>query len=215
MHAHRVTLILLLASACARVQPRTTEPAASLPASAAPQPLASPAEATRSASGQECMVEHTGNPEERRATDSRAVRGIACDAHGGGGSRTGERDLEDGPSATPPADALRTASGLSYVVLTPGTGTEHPGPGAHIRAHYIGWTASDLAMFDNSYERGEPIDFQAEHVIQGWGEAVPRMVVGETTRWWIPEALAYQGQPNLPTGMLIFDIELVSFTPGS
>lgn len=124
----------------------------------------------------------------------------------------GPRDA-DAPSATPPSDALRTASGLAYVVLAPGTGTEHPGTGAKIRAHYIGWTASDLARFDDSYARGEPIAFVAEHVIKGWGEAIQRMVTGERIRVWIPEDLAYQGKPNLPAGMLIFDIELVDFTP--
>ena len=36
------------------------------------------------------------------------------------------------------------------------------------------------------------------------------MVVGEKARFWIPEALAYKGQPGKPAGMLVFDIELLS-----
>lgn len=127
----------------------------------------------------------------------------------------GPRDEAAGetPTRMPPRDAERTTSGLASIVLAPGTGTERPGRGARIRAHYIGWTASDLAMFDNSYERGEPIEFQAEHVIKGWGEIVGAMVVGERRRVWIPEPLAYEGKVGMPAGMLIFDIELVGFEP--
>jgi FKBP-type peptidyl-prolyl cis-trans isomerase len=36
------------------------------------------------------------------------------------------------------------------------------------------------------------------------------MVVGEKTRFWIPERLAYKGEPGSPRGMLVFDVELLS-----
>ena len=36
------------------------------------------------------------------------------------------------------------------------------------------------------------------------------MVVGEKRRLWIPENLAYKGQPGMPAGMLVFDIELLA-----
>lgn len=35
------------------------------------------------------------------------------------------------------------------------------------------------------------------------------MVEGEKRRFWIPESLAYQGQPGQPAGMLVFDVELL------
>ena len=34
------------------------------------------------------------------------------------------------------------------------------------------------------------------------------MVVGEKRRFWIPAALAYEGN-DAPQGMLVFDIELI------
>ena len=37
------------------------------------------------------------------------------------------------------------------------------------------------------------------------------MVEGETRRLWIPQDLAYQGRPGPPAGMLVFDVELISF----
>ena len=42
-------------------------------------------------------------------------------------------------------------------------------------------------------------------------EGLQLMVTGEKRRFWIPEALAYKGRPGAPAGMLIFDVELISF----
>jgi peptidylprolyl isomerase len=66
-------------------------------------------------------------------------------------------------------------------------------------------------MFDSSVGRGAPATFPLDRVIAGWTEGVQLMVTGETRRFWIPEALAYKGQRD-PKGMLVFDVELLSFT---
>ena len=112
--------------------------------------------------------------------------------------------------AKPPADAVKTKSGLVTKVITPGTGTEHPKAEDMVTAHYTGWTTNG-AMFDSSYTRGKPSTFGVNRVIPGWGETVQMMVVGEKRRAWIPEELAYKGRADRPQGMLVFDIELVSF----
>jgi peptidylprolyl isomerase len=39
------------------------------------------------------------------------------------------------------------------------------------------------------------------------------MVTGEKRRFWIPEDLAYRGKEGRPAGMLVFDVELISFKP--
>jgi peptidylprolyl isomerase len=118
-----------------------------------------------------------------------------------------------GPPSTPPdvkappADAKKTASGLAYKVIRPGTGTRHPSSRSEVTVHYSGWT-TDGKMFDSSVMRGEPIAFPLDGVIQGWTEGVQLMVEGEKARFWIPEALAYKGQ-SAPYGMLVFDVELI------
>jgi len=112
--------------------------------------------------------------------------------------------------AAPPDDAVKTKSGLASKVLTPGTGTEHPAADDMVTVHYTGWTTKG-AMFDSSYTRGKPSTFGVNRVIPGWGEAVQLMVVGEKRRAWIPEELAYKGRADRPQGMLVFDIELISF----
>ena len=114
--------------------------------------------------------------------------------------------------AAPPADAIATASGLSYKVLREGTGTEHPTATSEVEVHYSGWT-TDGKMFDSSVVRGETIHFPLNGVIRGWTEGVQLMVVGEKTRFWIPGEMAYGDtpqRPGAPAGMLVFDIELFS-----
>jgi FKBP-type peptidyl-prolyl cis-trans isomerase len=110
--------------------------------------------------------------------------------------------------AAPPADAQTTASGLASKVLTPGTGEIHPGPTDKVKVHYTGWT-TDGKMFDSSVQRGKPLVFGLDKVIPGWGEGVQLMVKGEKRRLWIPAKLAYEGKPDRPQGMLVFDVELL------
>lgn len=110
--------------------------------------------------------------------------------------------------AAPPADAKRTASGLAYKVLRPGTGTDRPSSRSRVTVHYTGWT-TDGKMFDSSVVRGTPATFGLDQVIKGWTEGVQLMVPGEKTRFWIPQNLAYQGQAGMPRGMLVFDVELI------
>ena len=109
----------------------------------------------------------------------------------------------------PPKDAKKTASGLAYKVITPGTGTRHPNGRGEVTVHYTGWT-TDGKMFDSSSARNQPSTFPLNRVIAGWTEGVQLMVVGEKRRFWIPEKLAYQGREGPPKGMLVFDVELVA-----
>ncbi len=111
--------------------------------------------------------------------------------------------------AAPPADAEFTDSGLATKVLQPGVGDKHPTASSTVTAHYSGWT-TDGELFDSSVRRGEPVQFPLNRVIAGWTEGVQLMVAGEKRRFWIPEKLAYQGQPGAPAGMLVFDVELIS-----
>ena len=110
--------------------------------------------------------------------------------------------------AGPPPGVKKTKGGVSYKVLEPGTGTEHPRPWDKVTVHYSGWT-TDGKMFDSSRKRGQPATFPLNQVVEGWKEGIPTMVVGEKTRLWIPKELAYDGKPGAPQGMLVFDVELL------
>ena len=107
----------------------------------------------------------------------------------------------------PPSDAKRTTSGLSYKILKPGKGTEHPEASSSVTVNYSGWT-TDGKLFDSSYARHEPATFRLNRVIPGWTEGLQLMVEGERRRFWIPESLAYAGQGPVE-GDLVFDVELL------
>ena len=112
-----------------------------------------------------------------------------------------------------PASAKKTASGLAYRVLTPGTGTTHPTEASQVIVNYSGWTP-DGKMFDSSVVRGQPISTRLTSVIKGWIEGLQLMTKGEKARFWIPGKLAYGDtptRPGAPVGPLVFDIELIDF----
>jgi len=104
-----------------------------------------------------------------------------------------------------------TASGLQYLVLQAGTGSEHPSAKDKVKVHYHG-TLLDGTVFDSSVDRGEAISFGLNQVIKGWTEGVQLMVVGEKTRFFIPHNLAYGNRSTGPIkggSTLIFDVELL------
>jgi len=124
----------------------------------------------------------------------------------------------DAPAAAPaappdvaavPADAERTASGLASRMLKQGMVNRRPSATSVVTVHYTGWT-TDGKAFDSSVARGRPAQFPLNRVIAGWTEGLQLMVEGEERRFWIPEALAYKGQPGKPLGMLVFDVELIA-----
>ena len=103
-----------------------------------------------------------------------------------------------------------TSSGLQYLVLQQGTGTEHPKATDTVTVHYHG-TLLNGTVFDSSVDRGEKISFPLNRVIKGWTEGLQHMVVGEKVRFFIPANLAYgnNGAGSIPPGsVLIFDVEL-------
>ena len=110
--------------------------------------------------------------------------------------------------AAPPKDAQKTKSGLFSKVTQKGPGKTKPAATDTVEVHYTGWT-TDGKMFDSSVTRGQTAQFPLNRVIPGWTEGVGLMVEGEKRRLWIPQDLAYKGQPGAPAGMLVFDVELI------
>ena len=104
-----------------------------------------------------------------------------------------------------------TASGLQYLVITPGTGRS-PSATDTVEVHYEG-TLIDGKIFDSSYQRKSTIEFPLNRVIAGWTEGVQLMQEGAKYRFFIPSKLAYgtrgAGRDIGPNEALIFDVELI------
>lgn len=102
-------------------------------------------------------------------------------------------------------------SGLQYKILRKGSG-ESPINTSKVKTHYKG-TLLDGTVFDNSYDRGEPIEFQLGRVIKGWQEALKLMKPGAKWILYIHPDLGYGERPtsSIPANsLLIFEIELLS-----
>ncbi len=113
------------------------------------------------------------------------------------------------------ANAEKTASGLVYKELTPGTGAS-PKAEDTVKVHYRG-TLIDGTEFDSSYKRNAPAEFPLGNVIKCWTEGVQKMKVGGKSLLVCPSDIAYgdQGRPGIPGGAaLVFEIELLEI-PGA
>ena len=110
--------------------------------------------------------------------------------------------------SAPPADAVKSPSGLVSRIVTPGSGSDKPQQTDFVTVHYTGWT-SEGRLFDSSHARSMPSMFALNRVMAGWRECVLLMAVGETRRCWLPQELAFNGQAGRPSGTVVFDIELL------
>ena len=107
-------------------------------------------------------------------------------------------------------------SGIQYVILRAGNGNK-PTRTDRIRVHYTG-RLIDGTVFDSSYKRNEPAEFNVGEVIPGWTEIIQLMPVGSKWRVYIPENLAYgsnspQGSAIKPFSTLVFEVELLEILP--
>ncbi|WP_245539725.1 peptidylprolyl isomerase [Riemerella columbina] len=106
-----------------------------------------------------------------------------------------------------------TASGLMYK-KTHETDGKAPKAGDSVAVHYAGRLVNGQE-FDNSFKRGEPIEFPVGmgRVIKGWDEGIMLLKEGEKATLLIPSDLAYgargAGGVIPPNATLIFDVELV------
>lgn len=107
-----------------------------------------------------------------------------------------------------------TPSGLAYEIIKPGEGPTAK-PTDTVKAHYRG-TLANGTEFDNSVQRGEPVDFPLDQVIPGWTEGLQKISKGGKVKLYVPPQLAYgdDGRPGIPpASTLVFEIEILDLKP--
>lgn len=118
--------------------------------------------------------------------------------------------FRDGAAAE--AGAVKTATGLVFKTITPGSGAS-PKATDTVSVHYHG-TLPDGKVFDSSVQRGQPAEFQLNQVIPCWTEGVQRMKVGEKARLVCPSEIAYGDRgagPDIgPGATLVFEVQLLA-----
>jgi len=124
--------------------------------------------------------------------------------------------IESDDSAAPSAEGkpIQYDNGLVAQDVVIGTGKTAEN-GDTLSAHYVG-ALQDGTVFDESYGRGQPIQFVlgSGQLIQGWDIGLVGMKEGGKRRLVIPPELGYgaQGAGGVipPNATLSFEIELVS-----
>jgi FKBP-type peptidyl-prolyl cis-trans isomerase FkpA len=107
--------------------------------------------------------------------------------------------------------AIKTASGMVYSEITPGTG-DQPKATDKVKVHYQG-TLIDGTVFDSSIQRGQPVTFALNQIIPCWTEGLQRMKVGGKSKLVCPSEIAYgdHGAPPKikPGATLVFEVQLL------
>jgi FKBP-type peptidyl-prolyl cis-trans isomerase len=113
--------------------------------------------------------------------------------------------LENNISANP------DATGLYYVSIRQGTG-QKASAGLRVSVHYTG-KFLDGTLFDSSYSRGKPIEFELGrgYVITGWDQGILKMRKGGKAMLLIPSDIGYgEGRGQIPPYTpLVFEVELI------
>jgi len=117
----------------------------------------------------------------------------------------GEKPAPPADLTNPPAGAERLENGLVTHVLTPGTGTAHLADDGLAIMRYTVWKSDGTLV--QHVAAPKTVMLGRTKMLPGWGEAVQKMVVGETRRAWIPASL---GAGKIKEGeTFVIDTELV------
>lgn len=115
-------------------------------------------------------------------------------------------------------DLQVTPSGLFYQVTSQGEG-DLIQMGDRLTAHYKG-ALLDGTVFDSTYDRQKPIQFNVGQMIPGWNEGLQFMQPGSNAIFICPSRLAYQdraftdpqtGEEIIPPNSILrFDLEITA-----
>jgi len=105
-------------------------------------------------------------------------------------------------AAKPPEGTEKTASGVAYKVIKKGEG-EKPGADNIVTFHFTGKTMEGQIVQDSRSQPAPP-SVPLDKLPPELGEVLVGMATGEQRTCWLPEA-------SIPGGLIVADIELVSF----
>lgn len=114
---------------------------------------------------------------------------------------------------TPPADAVKTASGLIYKKLKSNEAGAQPKRNDVVMINYTGWKQSGETFFTNQ-GRGGALSLNLAQTAPGFTEALPLLHQGEKAVLWMPPSIGYKAPPA--TGKpetLVYEVEVVDIVP--
>ena len=134
-----------------------------------------------------------------------------------GGKKAGADDLAAGQAyltvnAKQPG-VITLPSGLQYKIVHSGPATgQTPSAQDEVRVNYEGKLLNGK-VFDSSFARGVPAEFQVGGLIPAWVQALQMMKPGDEWILYVPASLAYgeqgAGDDIPPNATLVFRIQLL------
>lgn len=107
--------------------------------------------------------------------------------------------------SAPPANAVKTASGLAYKTLVASAARDSPGRTATVLIQYTGWRQRTGTTFFTTRGRG-PLSVAVGRAAPGLADVLPAMHKGEKVVVWVPPSA------SLPEPV-VYEIELVDIVP--
>ncbi|HET9621952.1 MAG TPA: FKBP-type peptidyl-prolyl cis-trans isomerase [Kofleriaceae bacterium] len=114
------------------------------------------------------------------------------------------------PLAQPPADAVKTASGLIYKKLKANDTGPQPKRNDTVLINYTGWRQTTGDTFFTNKGRDQPLPLNLAQTAPGFTEGLQLMHKGETAMLWMPPSIGYKTPPTTGTPeTLVYEVEIV------
>ncbi|MEO6773589.1 MAG: FKBP-type peptidyl-prolyl cis-trans isomerase [Kofleriaceae bacterium] len=114
---------------------------------------------------------------------------------------------------TPPADAVKTASGLVYKKITTNPSGEAPKRNDVVMINYTGWKPSTGETFYTNRASGHPMPLNLASTAPGFTEGMQLLKTGEKAMLWVPPSIGYKDEHKGTPETLAYEIEVVEIKP--
>jgi FKBP-type peptidyl-prolyl cis-trans isomerase len=115
---------------------------------------------------------------------------------------------------TPPADAVKTASGLVYKKLVSNAAGVSPRRNDTAMINYTGWRQSTGDTFFTNEGRGQPMPLYLSKTAPGFTEGLQLLHTGEKAVLWMPPDIGYKTPPaEGKAETLVYQVELTEVLP--
>jgi FKBP-type peptidyl-prolyl cis-trans isomerase len=114
---------------------------------------------------------------------------------------------------TPPADAVKTASGLIYKKLQINDAGTAPKRNDTVLINYTGWKQSTGETFYTNKGHGSPMPLNLSTTAPGFTEGMQLLKTGEKAMLWVPPSIGYKDDHRGPTETNVYEIEVVEIHP--
>src|SRR5690242_3559042 len=112
----------------------------------------------------------------------------------------------------PPADAVKTASGLVYKKIVTNPAGVAPKRNDTVMISFTGWDPTTGKTFYTT-EQGKPLPLKLATAAPGFVEGMQLLRKGEKAMLWIPPDIGYRNKPQGTPKELVYEVEITDVEP--